>query len=770
MKTGQLRTNLFHFDPAKLPNAHQYPSTERYRNAWRLLEDIWDRHDRYKIPTTLLAEMVSVLSHGPAWVNSDPNRDKSQPAIVTLQPVDLELINQVLHLWALELLHRSSSTEPAVPDNLLVDTCTPLHAEDLICDGASMSSLAYEIVPWLVSSSMAATHMASSVPLPLHMTSEGSLLAWDNPIVAESGPRQAMALHSIRPALVLLRGETSPLISIRVHISHILREWKHRTRNVWLRTNGGISKLAVYTKRNIDGTYETLYSNPTDRLLGYMGIDGFPKLGTGDLTATGDLRPIHAVTPSTPLIASGPGPLFLDQACWHLLRSIDGIKPVLADRAIYKLKKAVPMGADDSVGTEPVLALTAHARTTVRLDAANRMLAAEGNAFKGVPLPPLSLHHFTPDGAERALCEPVTGSSLEEWFRSTVVPEIQTTRPGTALVETSMAVAKAKADLDPKFQLRKLFAKHGVTTQFIFDAEIKGTDYAAKASLLEVVRQSGALPVPAPKVATLPEDTVVVSVYVDRIKAKGGAVFLPVVTRTRLDGSAPEIFWLDAEQETMRWFDYRTGTARIHAAAHLFNADAVRKLVTQALLAPTPIADTPLIVYLHSGLRSIYDGLKDSGGLELPGIANKGAWIVRIRADNDVAQMSGDNSNHPNEPAYIGHKVGLYRAQSGKGLYYFVSPSNQYGRVISQRTNTRFDVRGRSLRDPWQQLGVTEIAIIRTGDFADDIDIAHQTALLCRSAPTWDGNLRLPSPMHMAKQLTEDHPDIEINRRVHGSD
>ncbi|ANB70702.1 hypothetical protein A6033_05215 [Aeromonas veronii] len=101
-------------------------------------------------------------------------------------------------------------------------------------------------------------------------------------------------------------------------------------------------------------------------------------------------------------------------------------------------------------------------------------------------------------------------------------------------------------------------------------------------------------------------------------------------------------------------------------------------------------------------------------------------------------------------------------------LYYFVSPSNQYGRVISQRKNTRFDVLDRSLRDPWQQLGVTEIAVISSANFASELDIAHQTALLCRNAPLWEGNLRLPSPMHMAKQVSEDHPLIEINRRIHG--
>lgn len=656
-----------------------------------------------------------------------------------------------------------------MPDNLLVYPPTSLQANDIIREGVGLSNLVYEIVPWLVSSAMTSEPMLSTVPLPLHLTSDGDLLAWDNPIVTENGPRRAMALHGIKPKLVLLRGEEFPLIAIRVHLSHILTEWRHRTRNVWLKTNGGITKLAIFTKRLDDGTYETDYSNPTNRLLSHLGIDQFPQLGIGDLPATGNLRPIHAQTPSTPLIASGTGPLFLDQACWHLMRCLQGTEPVLIDKAIGALKKSVFMGADVSVGTHQVLALTAHARTSVRLEKVHRLLATENYVFKGRQLPKLELRHLSPTQAEQALCGPAIGSNLEEWFRQEIVPNIRKFE-GTAIIETSLSVAKAKADQDPKFRLRELFAKHGVTTQFIFDAEAGDTDYAASACLIDAVRQSGSLPGALPRVKSLPQNTTILAIYVDRIKAKGSSIFLPVITRVGLDGGTPEIFWFDPELNTPRWFDYRSGTARIHATENLFTAEDVKKLVTQAFLAPTPIADIPLIVYLHSGLRVIYSGLKDSGGHELPRVGNTKTWMVRIRADDDTAQVSGDNLKHSSGPGYIGTRLGLYKVSSDSDLYYFVSPSYQYGRVISQRKKTRFDIVDRSLCDPWQQLGVTEIALINQGSFASGLDIAHQTALLCRNAPMWDGNLRLPSPMHMAKQVASDHPRVEINRRIYGAD
>ncbi|NYR39345.1 DUF3893 domain-containing protein, partial [Klebsiella pneumoniae] len=69
-------------------------------------------------------------------------------------------------------------------------------------------------------------------------------------------------------------------------------------------------------------------------------------------------------------------------------------------------------------------------------------------------------------------------------------------------------------------------------------------------------------------------------------------------------------------------------------------------------------------------------------------------------------------------------------------------------------------------RDPWQQLGVTEITIIRAGSFAHPTATAEQVALLCRNAPLWAGYLRLPGPMHLGKQVAADHPILERLRKT----
>lgn len=341
-----------------------------------------------------------------------------------------------------------------------------------------------------------------------------------------------------------------------------------------------VAELEIHTVRTSNGQYETHYSGPANRLLGHLGIDPFPQLGEGELSASGNLRPIHAHTSSTPLIAYGAGPLFLDQACWHLTRTVKGAEVVLADRVVGSLRKSTSSGADVSVGSAPVLALTAHAHTAVRLNTARRLMSeAQYTAFKGGRLPFLELTHLSPAEAQPMLCGASSGTALADWFQREVVPDLRRTGTGTAIVETSMNVAKGRADLDPKFQLRRLFAEQGVTTQFIFDTEPGETDYSANASLVEVIRQSGALPAPVLRVRTLPPETTAVSIYLDRIKTKGPAAFLPVITRMMIEAGKPEVFWFDSPEAATRWIDYRTGIACVHASPKLLTGDEVKALV-----------------------------------------------------------------------------------------------------------------------------------------------------------------------------------------------
>jgi len=55
--------------------------------------------------------------------------------------------------------------------------------------------------------------------------------------------------------------------------------------------------------------------------------------------------------------------------------------------------------------------------------------------------------------------------------------------------------------------------------------------------------------------------------------------------------------------------------------------------------------------------------------------------------------------------------------------------------------------------------------VIQEGSFSDSWVLAMQTGIWCRDAPLWDGYLRLPSPLHAAKQIAQDHPVVERRRK-----
>ncbi|AJA16756.1 hypothetical protein RPPX_21875 [Pseudomonas putida S12] len=98
-------------------------------------------------------------------------------------------------------------------------------------------------------------------------------------------------------------------------------------------------------------------------------------------------------------------------------------------------------------------------------------------------------------------------------------------------------------------------------------------------------------------------------------------------------------------------------------------------------------------------------------------------------------------------------------------VYYFTSYSKTFNKTRSHRYHTRYDVNQAQLKDSWQQLGVTEFVMIQEGNFATKDQLALQAGYWCKNAPLWDGFLRLPYPLHAARQIAEDHPVAEKLRK-----
>lgn len=780
MKNLDLRTSLFSFEPRALGHAHRVQISTDYLAAWQVLQNLGRKHHP-GLPTNALKEMLAAVSGGPVDVNLHPYRDKGLSAILMLHPLPVDTINQILFLWTLEVMRIWGEQVEGLESKLTVIDIVPLLADELVRDDG-FSPLAYNVIPWLVGQAMCATPLQSTQngspdPIPkliaLQQASDGSLIAWDDPITPE-GERHASALHVIEPKLKLLRDCSEPFIQISVKLSQIMPTSVGRKKHAWVNVGKTIVKARIRSKMTKAG-WRTLYDFPTNKLLAFMGTQPLPDPIEGDIPADSQVRPIYATPPLTPAIGSGPGPLFLDQACFHLLRCVKDTQPLLARKAISSINTAKAIPPSEPI-TIHAAVLAANSAIMLRLTTASETLHAAMPFFKKYAPPEIALMRLAVENAASMLEGTASIPDLDKWLRHTVIPEIQKYNTSVAIVETSVAAAARDANSDPKHYIRRVLAEYGVVTQFIMhevpDPEKTKTrtrkdqrDFRALNTVTEAIRLTGYFPTAFVKAKALPANTTLLSIRLDRITDRGDLIHLPVITRAVAGGQRCEIYWfVKNNPDRGQWYEFTEGVAAIHATPALINPEAIKKLVTWSMLVATEETDTPLIVCLDSNLRTFYKGLQDSPNTGLPPVP-PGSAIVRIRVDEDIAQMSGNHTEHPHEPQYIGQKIGLFQSLRSPAVYYFVSPSKIYSKAEGQRKNTRYQVDDRLLKDPWQQLGVTEITVMEPGAFAPATVIAEQIALLCRNAPLWDGQLKLPSPMHLAAQIAGDHPIMEMHRK-----
>ncbi|MNM47685.1 hypothetical protein D3C81_586570 [compost metagenome] len=788
MKTLDLRTSLFSFDPKRLGHAYRVQISDTYLAAWQVLQNL-SRKLHPGLPTNALEEMLAAVSGGPVKVNWSIHWNKGVSAILMLNPLPVETINQVLFLWSLEVMRIWGEQVEGLETKLTVSELIPLRAEDLITS-EDISPLAYDLVPWLVGQAMCTSPMQSTQngspdPVPklitLQQASDGSLVAWDDPIMPE-GDRAASALHLITPALKLLRDCPEPFIQLRVKLSQIMPNWIGKKKHAWVDTGQLIVHAGVRSQKTDNG-WRAVYDFPTNKLLSFMGVKPLPELVEGDIAPDGPVRPIFSMPPQNPAIGSGPGPLFLDQACFHLLRSVEGTQSLLARKVVSSLGKSKAVAVSEKTNI-PVGVLVAHSETLLRVKKASETLAQAMPFFKKIAPPEITLTRLNVDDARRMLHGEASIQELDTWIKQAVVPEVGKLNTSVLIVETSVEAAGKDADRDPKHYLRRVLAEHDIVTQFIMHevpkpakapaaAPVKDAskprkpprDFKALNTVTEAIRLSGFFPASFIKAKSIPVGTTVLSVWLDRITGAGNMIYLPAITRTVAGSQKCEVYWfVKGDPRRGQWYEYTEGVAAIHATPSLINPEAISNLISWAMLVATDEVDTPLIVCLDGDLRTFYKGLKDSPDTGLPCVPH-GTAVVRIRVTDDIAQMSGNHSEHPNEPKFVGQKIGVFQSLRSPSVYYFVSPSKIYSKAIGQRHNTRYQVDDEMLQSPWQQLGVTEITILDAGAFANQTALAEQVALLCRNAPMWDGQLKLPSPMHLGAVITGDHPIMEMRRQ-----
>ncbi|EJM56183.1 RNaseH domain-containing protein [Pseudomonas sp. GM48] len=769
-----LRTNLFRFDPAQLGHAYQAVLDRSFYDAWYALKAILPNADK-NLPTRGLEELLAALSHGPVKVQARPSAEGRVPAILLLNRISTERLNEAFEVWASEVLKEHQVRLPDLAKRLVVQDVIDLDAAALFTEDTTLPS-AYIVVPWLAGQLLAAKPLQAQADVPVKLTPAAdyrhdrggmTLLTWENPIVAPN--QSAIAHHVLDLKLSLLHGRHKPYLDLRVHVNRVMPSWVGQKKHAWVNTGSSVVCCKVRTLPPVDGKFVTEYVHPTSRLLGYLGAEPLPAIIEGDIPISSKIRPIHASTPSFAEIGAGAGPIFFDQASFHVAECIPGAEPMLAEQTIRSFirQKTAPV--------EPlsikVMVLAASSNLLMRLHNAAKAVGKVSGFFKKAPAPTFVLGRLSVADASHWLLNPCKDNQgLAQWFAEQVLPEVLRSGVKVVIVETTPDVAK-KSDFDPKHKLRSLFALHGIRTQFIFHPRAvpkrrstgkPDQDHPATNALIDTIRLHGLIPLPLPQCKAVPPDSVILSIYLERVSIKGPAN-LPLITRLQTGSQRPEVFWFSDRTKTIgRWYPYEEAIAHIHSTPELLSDSEVTKLVSQTFLSPTPLPGQPLIVCLDKNLSSIYRGLQDTLGGGLPPVPEDAA-IVRVRSDTNSALMTGNHSASPHRPVHIGNHVGLYRAQDDARVHYFVAPSKVFNKERSHRDANRYTTEY-GMDKPWHQLGVTELLVMQVGCFKGESAVAEQIGLLCRHAPLWDWYLRLPGPMHLGKKIGADHPLVETLR------
>jgi hypothetical protein len=373
------------------------------------------------------------------------------------------------------------------------------------------------------------------------------------------------------------------------------------------------------------------------------------------------------------------------------------------------------------------------------------------------------------------------------------------------LAETSRAAACAdgvpRAD-DPKRQGRRAHARHGTVAQHLDTDSApssRATDHPARNALLDLLRAAGlagTLPRRVFNPPLTPQPVVIVGIYSrEQYNPTRRMVSLAALVT---DGTDAPWQTLGYHPDAGGWSSYREANLAHHAtaispfrdtlgwSARIQAAgDYTRRALNQLLLR---YSGWPMVLLVDGvGGRTVWSGLANRQlGYTAPGalphldLANADdlqVGLVRvITNDDDVlvqpvratvkaslateADDEGDDTD-----AFVPASTKLYRlAGSCRDVYYLVNRSRTDQAydfdVKASHRKTRFDIADnpRTLATAWHAMTCTEFTVLDAARWSSD-QLAALAARLCGHPLAWDGRTSFPIPVHLARQVIDDHPD-----------
>jgi hypothetical protein len=790
-----LRTTSFRVPAALLGTVHAYRPGARFLAAWQRLEDA--KGDRWQLPHASLAVALRVMTRDFVRLKVRTRPGEDPFFIVSRQPLAPAMLREALLAW-------ETAVFPGTGGNVLREVADDLHAE-LVPVGEYVqrrpgrcpvaAAWVFEAGVWELAYRLASKPLAvDDGHAALSIDTDGNLLTWGRPSRGGSAANY-LAMHRIVPRLITVPGIEDLVVHLDASFVRLANKWS-AVRNAWLRRPDGDGLLLCFGVRHGPAPeYRPVWEDLAAPVLRRTWHGDFPEADEVDLRQRED--DVRAVLPRAWdgwALGKGPGQLFHGYVGSHGKQLLAGCEPLEFRKAVRQLPRReelaptspeiVAAAAAAGDGRPPrLVCLYATPPTRRRMTAGlasivgSDLAAATPGDGEVWALNGVEVVFRSPRGAPDVLTQVGPVEGIRRWVLDAVAADAALGAGVSAvLVETEPPEREeSDGEVDPKFVIRRALAERGMVTQFLAGSSAPDNgdeDHAASSAAWDLLRSRGMFPAEFPALPPgIAIGTWLVGVYVVRLNARR----LREVTngRRHANGERFLVSLVAVEAGGRRALGYGAAgwLPLARATAAFFTADSVRDVgqvpqyVDQAvhqLLVRDPKCRA--VVYMEAGgCARFWSGLADKGDTRLPAFANGGrAAVVRIRANpQHVPRPAGTGpwpgiGSEAQRPGEINALVQLARPDWDEAMFYASTP-RVMNRMGAHRRSTRFTADARDLRRDWHALNMTEFSCRHRGPFIPE-DLYQLTALLCRQAPTWDGTLNWPSPLHLARAIVADHP------------
>ncbi len=623
-------------------------------------------------------------------------------------------------------------------------------------------------------------------------------------------------MHYLSLEAITLPGFPGLVLSIDAHVSR-LTTFFGNARTVWIAADddrlilsAGFRYDAKAKRRFLKGTIAELTDSFTLR--------GIPDL-TDDVLRRDPAR-VRARYHSTPAdhpVGSGTGRKFLDLALAHAIACLP------AESSPIELAPSKILGVDRPTarkkGSETPYDRQSLAETLTSSDtrlhvavvfASDAMRARAVRALAGIlgseitaPEAADSTMMVLPDrlkvtfkyAAKGDLLTPGDASPREETAQA-VSDAVEPGWLGAVFGETSAREAHANgarpAD-DPKRQGRRAYARHRIVSQHLDMASAPKSataeDHPANTAILDLLRSAGltgTYPAGIFNRPLTPQPVVLVGIHSRKqIAGKGRMISLAAVVARGTDTPWESLAY---HPRVGGWRPYPEALAAYHASeltpfgkelsyqARTSQAAAYAQRALNQILIRYP--ELPVVLFVDGvGCRTLWPGLTNKklglqgeGSLPHIGLANADdgqVALVRVITSDD-GEMPRPARAQPvgaDADGFVSASTKLYRLATSKAAAYYLVNRSRMDQaydwaVRAGHRQTRFDVADNpfTLSSAWHAMTCTELTIIDKASWSDD-QLAALGARTCGHPLAWDGRTSRPIPLHLARQMVEDHPD-----------